>query len=264
MTKDGKQIEFRWLGTAGFHVKYGELELLLDPYLSRPVGAKPLIRVSKETFSQVSWILVSHGHFDHAMDVAELARLSGARVCAPRETCRIYEKQGIEPSRLFANEDQPDVSYDGLKVRIVPSKHITFDTRLVVTTLARVFRAGIFFEMLPLLRGYPLGSNSDILLDFSGYRVLFSGSGGGNWTRLSRLEPHCFLLPFAGRSDIADHYVRALRILHPDTVVIHHHDEFYPHFCVSCPIDAFTSRLARELPDIRLIVPEPLEELRLP
>ena len=259
-----QKIELNWLGTAGFHILFEGREMLLDPYLSRPAGAMPVIKARPADFSGVSLILISHGHFDHAMDAAELAGISGARVCAPRKTCRILEKQGLEPVALSPNEETPSLEWHGVDIRIVPSRHMRFDAPIILKTLARTLRGGVFFKMIPLLKDYPLGSNSDFLLDFSGYRLLFSGSGGGDWNALARLEPHCYLLPFAGRSDVTDHYIRALRILRPETVVLHHFDDFYPSFCVEYPVEEFRARLERELPATRLIVPEAEEEFSLP
>lgn len=257
-------IKLKWLGTAGFHMLFEGRELLLDPYLSRPAGASPAIKAGPADFSGVSLILISHGHFDHAMDAAALARISGARVYAPRQTCRILERQGIDPADFFPNEETSAFDWNGVKIRIIPSRHITFDGRLVLKTLAKTIRGGVFFKMIRLSKDYPLGSNSDFLLDFSGYRLLFSGSGGGDWNALARLEPHCYLLPFAGRSDVTDHYIRALGILRPETVVLHHFDDFYPSFSPETPVAEFRARLERELPAIHLIVPEAEEEFILP
>jgi len=257
-------ITLKWLGTAGFHMKVGGREILLDPFLSRPAGASPAIKARPADFSGVSLILISHGHFDHAMDAAGLARTSGAQVYAPRQTCRILERRGVDPADLFPNEETSAFECNGVKIRIIPSRHINFDGRLVLKTVAKTLRGGIFFEMLRLSKDYPLGSNSDFLFDFAGYRVLFSGSGGGDWESLARLEPHCYLLPFAGRSDVTEYYIRALHILRPETVVLHHFDNCVPSFSVEYPVEEFRTRLERELPATRLIVPEAEEEFSLP
>ena len=257
-------ITLRWLGTAGFQLRHGDLELLLDPYISREEGARPAIDLSADEFAGASLILLSHGHFDHAADAADLARLSGAHVYAPAKTCRILEARGVARSALFANEEVCYFNQPGVKGRVIPSRHIKFDAALVVKTLAKIFRGGVFFKLWPLLRNYPLGSNSEFLLDFSGYRILFSGSGGGDWGALAGLAPDCLLFPFAGRTDVAEICMDAIHALSPKTVVLHHFDEFYPSFCVDYGVAAFGARLAREHPEIRLIIPEAGETFSLP
>jgi L-ascorbate metabolism protein UlaG (beta-lactamase superfamily) len=259
-----ERISLRWLGTAGFRLRYGGRELLLDPYISRPAGATPAIRVGVSDLRGASLILVSHGHFDHAMDVAELARASGADVYAPRKTCQRLEREGVLASRLFPNEEHPRFDWDGVQIQIIPSRHISFDLPVILQTLRRVVTGRVFFRLLPLLIGYPLGSNSEFLMEFSGYRVLFSGSGGGDRAALARLRPDCMLLPFAGRSDLATYYRRALEAIRPETVVLTHFDNFFPFFCVEYPVREFQDMMSRDLPWIRVIVPQPNKELLLP
>jgi len=258
------RIALRWLGTAGFHLRFRGKELLLDPFLSRLPGARPAIRARPTDFRGVSLILVSHGHFDHAMDAAELARVSGAAVHAPLRTCAILRGQGLDPARLVPNERLSSIAWNGGTVRTIPSRHIAFDAPLIRETLVRVLRGGVLSRLLGFVRDWPLGSNSEFLLNLGGYRILFSGSGGGQWQALSALRPHCCLLPFAGRSDPGDFTLKALRLLRPETVVLHHFDDFFPSFCVEYPVEEFRRRAARELPGIRLIVPEPETDILLP
>ena len=101
-------------------------------------------------------------------------------------------------------------------------------------------------------------------MDFSGYRLLFSGSGGGDWNALAALKPNCCMLPFAGRSDVHKIYLNAMRLIRPETVVLHHFDKFFPSFCVDYPVDEFREMLARALPQTRLIIPEPETDFSLP
>ncbi|MCC6751134.1 MAG: MBL fold metallo-hydrolase [Deltaproteobacteria bacterium] len=257
-------MQLRWLGTAGFHLRYRGHELLLDPFLSRLPGASPVIRARVEDFAHVSLILLSHGHFDHAQDAAALARVSGAEVYGPEVTCRVLEAQGLPRARLHANERHAEVAFAGARIRIVPSRHIRFDASLIARTTALVLRGGVGPELLRRAEAYPEGSSSELLLDFDGYRILFSGSGGGDYRALAKLAPDCFLLPFAGRTDVVDYYLRALKLLRPRTVVLHHFDDFFPSFVVDYPVQAFCTRAARELPEMQLVVPEPEEWFGLP
>jgi len=198
------------------------------------------------------------------MDLAELtAHLPDARIHAPMKTCRILVRQGVDPSRLEPHERLSCFSWRGVQVRAVPSRHIVFDPLLIWRTLRLLARGNSWPRLLRLVRQYPVGSNWEILLDVQGYRVLFSGSGGGNWDHLARLRPHCCMLPFAGRSDLVDYYLRALRQVRPDAVVLHHFDRFFPFLVVDYPLEAFRERLSREMPQIRLIVPEPKEAFLL-
>lgn len=253
-----------WLGTAGMHVRYAGKELLLDPFLSRPPGARPPLRARPEDFLHTSLILVSHGHFDHAMDAGEIAVRSGARVHAPLKTCRILQRQGVNASALLPNERMPAFAWNGARIRVLPSRHMVFDLPIILGTAGRVLRGGLAPTLFRLAAAYPLGSNAEFLLDFAGYRVLFSGSGGGRWSWIARLAPDCLLLPFAGRSDLVRYYLEALRVVRPRTVVLTHFDDFYPPFSMDYPVDDFREALSREMPGVRLIVPGIEEAFTLP
>lgn len=257
-------IELRWLGTAGFHLRFAGGELLLDPYLSRLPGARPAIRFSLQEFRGVSLILVSHGHFDHAMDLAELAALPSVRIHAPLRTSRALAGQGVSQAALQPNERLASFAWHGAQIRTVPSRHMVFDPPMILQSLARLLRGGSLLRFLRIAGRHPAGSSCEFLLNLGGYRVLFSGSGGGDWDQMARLRPHCFLLPFAGRSDLIEYYLRALRKLRPGTVVLHHFDPFFPSLCPDYPVRAFRERLSREMPGIRVIVPEPKRPFLLP
>jgi len=251
------RVALRWLGTAGFQVRYRGHELALDPYLSRPPGAVPELHFAAEDLAGASLVLVTHGHFDHAQDAAAVALTAGARVVAPRACLKNLRRAGVPDERLAASENTATAPWGDVVVRVVPSRHIRFDARMVGRTVARVVRGGALLRLLRLVRRYPIGSNSDFLLELGAERILHSGSGGGDWDALARLEPTTFLLPFAGRTDVIDYYLAALRVLRPRAVVLHHFDDFFPAFSEPYPVAAFVDRMRAELPQIRVTVPEP-------
>ena len=86
-------IELKYLGTAGWEIKDGNITVLVDPYISRvKLGTGPSISPldKRETvlrsdyytsdkelidsmINKVDFILVHHSHFDHLADVPYIA-----------------------------------------------------------------------------------------------------------------------------------------------------------------------------------------------
>jgi L-ascorbate metabolism protein UlaG (beta-lactamase superfamily) len=139
-----------------------------------------------------------------------------------------------------------------------------FDTAIALKNLVGTVKGGVLLKLLRLWRKYPMGSISEFLLDFGGYRLLFSGSGGADWNKLTAFQPTCMMIPFADRSDLPEFYMRAVRILRPETVVLHHFDNLFPGLFHDYPIQEFGDRMHCESPQTRLIVPSPGKVFVLP
>jgi L-ascorbate metabolism protein UlaG (beta-lactamase superfamily) len=257
-------INLTWLGAAGFHLRYAGKELLLDPFLSRPAGSAPITAFRAADFERVSLILVSHGHFDHAGDVGEFGQKTAAKICAPENTCANLKQLGIAPDRLYPSEKHSQLDCNGISIRVIPSQHMRFDLAIALKNLVGSVRAGFLLKLLRLWRKYPMGSISEFLMNFGGYRLLFSGSGGADWNKLAAFQPNCMMVPFADRSDLPEFYMRAVRILRPECVVLHHFDNLFPGLFHDYPIQEFSDRIRRESPQTRLIVPSPGKSFVLP
>ncbi len=86
--------ELTWLGHGTWSVRIDDTTVLLDPFLNDSPTAP--IRAADV---DAHFILVSHGHFDHVADVAEIARRTGATVVANFEITQwLAQKHRIEQS----------------------------------------------------------------------------------------------------------------------------------------------------------------------
>ena len=80
-------IELTWLGHATWLITHDSHRILLDPFLNdSPTAPKKAAEVDAD------FILVSHGHFDHVADVAEIANRCDARVIASYEVAEWFEQ----------------------------------------------------------------------------------------------------------------------------------------------------------------------------
>ncbi|HKK37561.1 MAG TPA: metal-dependent hydrolase [Paracoccaceae bacterium] len=71
-------MRLTWLGHSGFRMEIAGETLLVDPWLR----GNPMFDESRfdEAVEGAGWVLVSHGHGDHAGDAAEIAKKTGAKI----------------------------------------------------------------------------------------------------------------------------------------------------------------------------------------
>jgi L-ascorbate metabolism protein UlaG (beta-lactamase superfamily) len=95
-----KPTELTWLGHGTWSIDAagvdgGRHKLILDPFLddspTSPIRSPDV---------EADYILVSHGHFDHAADVAKVAQRTGATVLATFEVCEWFKQQGVKAEKV--------------------------------------------------------------------------------------------------------------------------------------------------------------------
>jgi L-ascorbate metabolism protein UlaG (beta-lactamase superfamily) len=94
-------------GGAGFALEHRGHVLLVDPYVTRaPLARALLARLRPDPDAIARYvpradaIVVSHTHFDHVLDVPEIARRSGARVFGSRSAAALCLVSGVSADRI--------------------------------------------------------------------------------------------------------------------------------------------------------------------
>ncbi len=249
-------MDIQWLGTAGFKIQTGSTEssgfasFLIDPYLSRNHEALPLQPLTPKDLAPASHIFISHGHFDHLMDVPAIARRTGARVVCSPTAAHTLTDMGMDSDRIIPVEkDGFEIEFQGIKARGFYSRHVRFDLRLLITTLARTGRR--IPAILPLFLNFPCGQVLSWRFEAEGRAIHFFGSGGSTDRELNSLTTHpvdVLMLPLQGHSRICDLAFRYVSILKPALVIPHHQDDFYPPVSQEIDIKPFTDLVSKECP----------------
>jgi len=124
------QFKYRWLGNAGFEFRFGNTILLVDPFLTRPrqnqlfFGRVAVDRHTiKEQVRKCDYILVSHTHFDHFMDVPEIAMHTNADVHGSANTCKLARKLGVVDKKTHTINAGDEFDLDGIQVKVIPATH---------------------------------------------------------------------------------------------------------------------------------------------
>lgn len=124
-------ITLRWLGVAGIEICYGDEILLVDPFLTRPPfwrlfagRVQPNRALIATTLPQADLILVSHAHYDHLMDVPQVARQSGALVHGSANTCALLQVCGVPNEQIRQVHSGERIMVGSFKVEFIPAQHI--------------------------------------------------------------------------------------------------------------------------------------------
>lgn len=119
-----------WLGNAGFALTFGRTRLLIDPFFSRPPAARlfagrvsPNTDALREHSTGCDAILISHAHFDHFMDVTEIALACGARLYASSNACAIARACGLPEGQITWLNAGDEFTVRRLRARVITARH---------------------------------------------------------------------------------------------------------------------------------------------
>ncbi|MFO7911815.1 MAG: MBL fold metallo-hydrolase [Desulfotignum sp.] len=252
-------MEIRWLGTAGFDIRTCDSRFLIDPYVSRNPRAEPMQPLAPADLAGADRIFVSHGHFDHLMDLPEILAKDPekpSRVFCSSKAADTLEKMGVSRSRIYrVTQNNITVRFGHVSARAFFSRHFRFDPALIAVTLARINIR--LFHLLPLFTRYPCGQVLSWRFFLEGKTIQHLGSAGGVSEELANTDPaDILMLPLQGHSHICRIAAAHVRRLKPRTVIVHHHDNFYPPVSRTVDIAPFVEQVNQECPHTRIIVPQ--------
>ena len=155
----GLGATFKWLGAAHHRISYKHLTIIIDPLYTRLPGDKPHLEEKIEELKDVDYLLLTHGHLDHARDFAELALKHGPEVFAPAKCLADLEKaerkSGLrfDRSKWRGLEDIEGASFEIDDIEVTPYRIGTEDVDLW-------FVRSMFIR--PWVHGRPFASNTGL------------------------------------------------------------------------------------------------------
>ncbi len=256
-------MQIKWLGTAGFEFKTRESLFLTDPFLTRNPDAEPKQTIMCRDIQNPGQIFLSHGHFDHIMDVPQIAFSNPCDVYCSTTAGETLLKNGVSKSKIQTlHENNTLLDFKHYRARAFFSEHVKFDKRLVMSTLLKInFR---LFKLLPLFKSFPCGQVLSWRFYIEGKVIQFFGSAGSSDDELKKIKDEpvdILLLPLQGHSDICKIAANYVKCLKPKTVIVQHHDNFYPPISQSVNIQPFLKEIKTRQGRTQVIVPQINESL---
>lgn len=120
------KTKIKWLGHAGFQVISGSGKVLyIDPWIENPLSAIKLDDVKEATM-----VLVTHDHFDHVGQAAEIVKKTGGLLVANVETARRFQSEFQIPAEKvcyfgYGMNIGGKLVYEGITVTMTQAFHST-------------------------------------------------------------------------------------------------------------------------------------------
>jgi L-ascorbate metabolism protein UlaG (beta-lactamase superfamily) len=124
-------VTFRWLGVAGLEFQLDGQTLLVDPMFTRPPvwqllmlrGVKSNREIITRYVHQAQHVLVTHAHYDHLLDVAEILQITGAQAFGSPNTCDLLTARGLPAKRVKRVAVGDQFSLGPYAVEVFPARH---------------------------------------------------------------------------------------------------------------------------------------------
>jgi L-ascorbate metabolism protein UlaG (beta-lactamase superfamily) len=170
-----------WLSHGSWLIEAGNYRILLDPFLSENPAAKATVN----DFEDVTHILISHGHFDHVADAADIAKRSKATLIAVFEIAQWFARHHHVASTIGMNlggklnlpfgivhmvpalhsSNLPDGSYGGNPagfVLTIDQKRIYFACDTAYFSDMKHFAEGVDVAVLPIGDLFTMGIDESL------------------------------------------------------------------------------------------------------
>jgi L-ascorbate metabolism protein UlaG (beta-lactamase superfamily) len=117
-------LQLRWLGTACFEIKLPDNRtVIIDPFVDDAVNAP----IGSHQFNACDFIFLTHGHYDHVLDVGKLAkRFSPEIFCSDVAARSLITLLGVDPGLITQIAPGDRIQREGLSVDVLEGFHVDF------------------------------------------------------------------------------------------------------------------------------------------
>jgi L-ascorbate metabolism protein UlaG (beta-lactamase superfamily) len=222
-------VRLTYLGTNGYQFEFGGHALLVDPYFSRvdllsvALGSRIQPSASRindglrHLTSRVDAILVTHGHFDHLLDVPVIMAKTRARLIASPSSVELAKRAGASSGDAVKAGDVRQVGPS--KIRVLPATHDRLFGQVPFDRLAP--QAGVPRRAADWVCGEPLA----FLIEVNGQRIYIDS--GGTPTQLPPNERVDLAILGMALPDSRARLAAALERLQPRYILPSHQDDFF-------------------------------------
>jgi len=271
-----RPITLTYLGNAGWQIDDGRTVIIVDPFLSQFHNPRALYAGAAEDdgtddilvpdeaqiaahVPRADYVLVTHDHQDHMLDVPSVAKRTGATVIGTGGTFRIARAEGVPDKQLITVKGGEDLEFGGFSLRVVPSIHSeVFAKRYNNFAIS----GDVAVDLKPPLHesDYREGGTLAYLLRMAGHQVLIMGGMNYIEREMQGLRPDIALVGANSSTvHVHDYAGRLMRALGDPAVVLPTHWDSYADKTLEAArreADRVMGEVKRASPRTRIIMPD--------
>lgn len=248
-------MEIKWFGTAGISISEDNKSILFDPFISMNPGLKLF---SAGELASAGDILITHGHFDHLINVPEVVERGQAPVYCSRSAAVTLKRDGVDEQRIITVSPGDRFEIGPFSIRVLKGKHIIFDRKLLLRTFFNPRMLFYFGNLRKIFREtgrYPEGEVLVYEIEVKGKKILHMGSLNMDDKEIYPQSVDIMTIPFQGRSDL-DHYaLQSVDRVKPKNIYLHHFDDSFPPISSRVNTSRFCQSVKNIFPGTEVIVP---------
>jgi L-ascorbate metabolism protein UlaG (beta-lactamase superfamily) len=234
-------LQVKFFGVSTLLFDDGETQILIDGFFSRPslyqvlfqkIQSQPeLIRqmIQQQHLQRTQAIFVTHSHYDHALDIGELARqLPHTKIIGSNSSLNIARGGQVTEQQLIQVQPLHALSFGEFKATAIASQHTS--PTAVNNDLGEEISQPL--QLPARFSQFKEGHSFDYLIEHQGHKILVKASTGAVPDQLKNLKVDTLFLGIAQLSrqskEFQQNYLdQTLRTLKPKVVIPIHWDNFF-------------------------------------
>ena len=232
-----------WLGVATLLFDDGETQIMTDGFISRPSLSDILLErpiapdisalekaIETHGIKRLAAVVPLHSHYDHALDSADLARLTGADVLGSSSTANVARSSSLDTASIRTINTGERYAYGKFEITFFESRHAPLASNKKIS--GKVDKP---FQIPAPYTAWKQGACYSLHIEHPDGSVLVQGSAGFISGQLDDVQADVVFLGAGGLAQLrskhlSDYVGSTVHAVQAQRVYIIHHDDLFATF----------------------------------
>ena len=116
-------LRIKWLGCSCFEMDFGDVTIVSDPWIT----PNKKTELTWEAVEKCDFITLSHGHYDHTLDIPALAeKFNPYIMCGEHTAIPLMQWTDINPVRIYPMSPNLELDLETVKIKALFGRHSPF------------------------------------------------------------------------------------------------------------------------------------------